>query len=97
MNKKTTDIVAYITIIGWLIAYFTGDKENCRFHLNQGLAFGIVELALWVLGCIFWGIIGILLNIVGFVVFIFAIICLINAAQGEEWSAPLIGQWQLLK
>ena len=42
MSKKATDIVSYITIIGWLIAYFAGDKEESRFHLNQGLVLFVI-------------------------------------------------------
>ncbi len=42
MNKKVTSIVSYCTIIGWVIAYFAGDKNAAKFHLNQGLTLGIV-------------------------------------------------------
>ena len=28
MDKKTTDIVAYITILGWLVAYVAGEPPN---------------------------------------------------------------------
>ena len=45
MNKKVTSILSYCTIIGWLVAYLAGDKENAKFHLNQGLTLGIVGLA----------------------------------------------------
>lgn len=37
MDKKATGIVAYISIIGWLIAFLAGDKEGAKFHLNQAL------------------------------------------------------------
>ena len=37
MNKKTTGIVASINWIGWIIAFFAGDKEGAKFHLNQAL------------------------------------------------------------
>ena len=37
MDKKTTGIVSYITLIGWLIAFCAGDKEGAKFHLNQSL------------------------------------------------------------
>ena len=37
MSKKTTDIVAYITPIGLLLAFLIGDRENCKFHINQAL------------------------------------------------------------
>lgn len=28
MNKKTTGIIAYITWIGWIVAFCAGDKEG---------------------------------------------------------------------
>lgn len=34
MDKKVTGILAYITWIGWLVAFFAGDKEGAKFHLN---------------------------------------------------------------
>ena len=37
MNKRTTDVVAYLTWVGLLLAFVMGDRENCRFHLNQSL------------------------------------------------------------
>lgn len=37
MDAKTTSIVAYITLIGLIIALCAGDKEGARFHLNQAL------------------------------------------------------------
>ena len=30
MDKKTTGIVSYITLIGWLIAFCAGDKEGAN-------------------------------------------------------------------
>ena len=41
MDKKVTGIVAYLTIIGWIIAYIAGDKEGAKFHLNQGLVIAL--------------------------------------------------------
>ena len=29
MDKKTTALVSYITLIGWLIAFFTGKDVFC--------------------------------------------------------------------
>ncbi len=37
MDKKTTGIIAYITWIGWIVAFCAGDKEGAKFHLNQAL------------------------------------------------------------
>lgn len=49
MDRKTTDIVAYITIFGWLVAYVAGDKEDSRFHLNQALVINLTAIILAVL------------------------------------------------
>lgn len=37
MNKKITDIIAYLTWVGLIIAFVAGDKEESKFHLNQSL------------------------------------------------------------
>ena len=47
MNKQTTDIVAYLSWPGLLIAFFIGDRYGSRFHLNQSL----VIWALRPVGC----------------------------------------------
>ena len=38
MNKRTTDIVAYLTWIGLVVAFVAGDRQRSKFHLNQALA-----------------------------------------------------------
>ena len=55
MDKKVTSILSYIGIL-WLVAYFAGDKENAKFHLNQGLVLLIVNLGLSVIIAIISGI-----------------------------------------
>ena len=42
MNKKTTDMVAYVTWVGLLIAFIAGDREKSKFHLNQALVVWLV-------------------------------------------------------
>ena len=37
MDKKMTGIVAYITLIGLILAFCIGDKEGAKFHINQAL------------------------------------------------------------
>ena len=46
MDAKTTSILSYITIVGWLIAFFAGEREDSlsKHHLNQGLVLAIAEL-----------------------------------------------------
>ena len=52
MDKKMTGIVAYITLIGLILAFCIGDKEGAKFHINQAL---VVTL--------FWFAAGVVYNI----------------------------------
>lgn len=48
LRKKTISILSYITIIGWVIAYFNYKKKNksslIKFHLEQSLGLGILSI-----------------------------------------------------
>ena len=97
MNKKATDVVAYITIIGWLIAYFAGTKEESKFHLNQALVLDVAEIVLSLLAKIFGGVLGWIFGIADIVLFILWIIGLVAAVKGEDKAVPILGGIQLLK
>jgi hypothetical protein len=51
-NGKTVGIVSYLTIIGWLIAYFGMHQSNKTsfgsYQLRQTLLLHIVSLAIWI-------------------------------------------------
>lgn len=97
MDKKTTGIIGYLTIIGWLIAFLAGDKEGAKFHLNQSLVIILFSL---VAGMIlpFIPIIGWLLSIVVNVAqWVFIILGIISAAKDEEKELPFIGAIKILK
>jgi len=103
MDKKVTGIVAYITIIGWLIAYLAGDKEGAKFHLNQALTLGILSLGLMLCGKILgiipligW-ILALIINIVNLLVFVCIILGIVYAAQGQDKEVPLLGSIKILK
>lgn len=103
MDKKVTGIVAYITIIGWIIAYLAGDKENAKFHLNQALVINIISiiisLAAKIIGIIpiLGWIVAVLLSIVNLVLFAFAIVGIIYACQDQDKPLPIIGGIKILK
>ncbi len=95
MDKKVTGIVCYITWIGWLIAYLAGDKEGAKFHLNQGLVLVILNIAALVLS--FIPIVKYISGIINIVVFIFMLVGIVYAAQGQDKELPLIGGIKILK
>lgn len=107
MDKKTTDIVAYISFIGLIIAFAAGTREQSKFHMNQSLVLVITEIVLSVISGIAGGIVGIIpilglilslvAGVCSIVCFVFMILGIMNAAKGEEKPLPLIGGIQILK
>ncbi len=102
MSKKVTDIVAYITPIGWIIAFIAGDRKSSRFHLNQALVILICELIVGILERIcnripLIGWIGnIVCGILAFILFILWIIGLAAAISNTEKPVPVLGGIRLL-
>ena len=95
-NAKLTGIVSYLTWIGWLIAFFAGDREGAKVHLNSTavlfLLFIICDLA-ENLGKVFstvFGIAEIGLVILWIIGFIYALI-------GENKELPIIGGIHVIK
>jgi len=88
MDKKVTGIVAYLSWIGLIIAYFAGDKEGAKFHLNQALVIWLFSLAS-IIPCVGW-IWGIFMVVCWF-------IGLIAAIKEEEKPVPVIGGIKILK
>ena len=106
-QNKVMAILAYLS---WLvlIPLFAAPKSKfARYHANQGLVLAIVEIAWWivqgilsaVLYSISWrlGFISTILGLVNIVFLIFAIIGIMNAAQGKAKALPIIGKFKILK
>lgn len=97
MSNKTLSIISYITIIGWLIAFFQGKEKAdnlLRYHLRQALGLAIVSIALNIVLRVIAHVVPSLsfLGLAGFTLFIFWIIGMINAANGALKPIPVIGK-----
>ena len=98
-NGKTTAIVSYITIIGWLIAYLAMHKQNKTslgsYHLRQTLLLFICAIVYQILVMIITiavPAVGMILSIVSLGFLVLWIMGLISAVNGEEKPMPLIGE-----
>jgi uncharacterized membrane protein len=98
-NGKTTAIVSYITLIGWLIAYFAMHKDKKTslgsYHLRQTLLLFICAIVYQVIiRIVIMAVpaIGLILSLVGLVFLVLWIMGLIAAINGEEKPMPLIGE-----
>ena len=100
-EDRTVAILAYITIVGFIIAIVMhGSKKTAlgSFHLRQVLGLIVTGLALWLPGIIismipFVNFLMIILwPVIGISLFVFWLMGLIAAASGEQKPAPLVGQ-----
>ena len=96
MNKRLTDIIAYLYWPGLLIAFLVGDRYASRFHINQAL---VISIASTLVGAVakWMPLFGWLIALVGG---LFCALCwfigIVNAIQGVEKEVPLLGQLHLL-
>ncbi|WP_118196859.1 DUF4870 domain-containing protein [Albibacterium indicum] len=91
---KTIAIIAYITVIGLIIAIvLNNDKKNAfaAFHIRQALGVGLASLVIGVLNIIPY--IGWLAFAVGSILlFVMWIVGLINALSGKMKPVPVFGK-----
>ena len=110
--NKIYGILAYIGFLVLVPLIAVPKSKFARFHANQGLLLLIGEVAytvvrkvlLFVLNLALWGSTRILYHAVNFatgalglVFVIFAVIGIVNAAQGIAKELPLVGKIKLLK
>lgn len=100
MKNKTMAIVAYITLIGWIISYleFKKSPEKSRlvnYHLGQSLGIIIVSFALSIVSSVLLAIIpslGFILYIILLIPFLFLLLGVIAANNEVEKPVPVIGK-----
>ena len=90
---KNVAIIAYITIIGLIIAFvMNNDKKNefAKYHIRQSLGLALTGLGLGLIGMI--PILGWIINIIGIFVLLYMwIMGLVNAINGQEKPVPILG------
>ncbi len=92
---KTMAIIAYVTLIGTLIAWFMNkDKNNAfaKFHIGQALRAWIAGIIISIIASILVMITGV--GVLGYLTYagwVLAILGLINAVNGKMDKVPLVG------
>ncbi|WP_133779593.1 DUF4870 domain-containing protein [Pedobacter nutrimenti] len=97
MNNKTLSVVSYITLIGWLIAYFSGKEKAdslLKYHLRQALGLAIVSIIFnLALNAILLAAPSLsFLGFAGWAILVFWILGIINASNGAEKPVPVFGK-----
>ena len=107
-DNKIMGILAYLGILVLVPILAAKESPFARYHANQGLILCIALIALYIVLFILITIsafisgylayiFGFLYSIVGIGWLVFAIMGIINAANGELKELPLIGKYTILK
>ena len=107
-QNKVMAILAYLGILVLVPIFAAPQSKFARYHANQGLILFIASICCYVavsiLTKVFYSIsffLGGLISILAVVVYVgilvFAVIGIINAAQGKCKPLPVIGNFQILK
>lgn len=101
MSNRTLAIVAYLTIIGWLIAYFSHKDQSekstlVRYHLKQSLGLFIVSVILSVTISIIIAAVpalAIAATVIWILELVLLVIGIINAANEAMKPIPVVGRF----
>ena len=107
-QNKIMGVLAYLSLLV-LIPIFAAPKSKfARFHANQGLVLAIIEIGYGIVTAVINAIVGgisvvlgmlvsTILNLIGIVFLIFAVIGIVNVANGKAKELPTIGKFRILK
>jgi fumarate reductase subunit D len=98
MGKKPTGeqmlfgVLAYLGILVLIPLLLKKDDDFIHWHAKQGLVLLIAYVVVWVFTMI--PIIGWILGpIISLVLFVFAIIAIVQVLMGNQWQLPLLGKY----
>ena len=102
-SNKVMGILAYISWLVLIPLFGARESKFSRFHCNQGIVLAVAEvIAAVVLGIldglplIGW-IFSIAGSLLGLFCLLFAVLGIINAANGKAKELPIIGKFKILK
>ncbi len=102
-QNKVMAILAYLSWLVLIPLLAAKESKFARYHCNQGIVLAIAEIIAWVIFGIlsnipYIGWIFVVLNsLISLVCLVFAVIGIINAANGKAKELPVIGKFNILK
>lgn len=102
-NNKVMGILAYISWLVLIPLLAAKGSKFARFHVNQGLVLAITEIAVVFVCGILAGLpligwlFGIVRSLICLACFIWAVLGIINAANGRAKELPIVGSIKILK
>lgn len=92
-DGKTIGIIAYITLIGWIVAFIMNSSkknEYASFHLRQ--MFGLILLSILISILTVNLNLGLFGTILSVLLIVLWVIGFVGAVQGEKKLTPIIGE-----
>ena|SRR3989344_428905 len=92
---KQNTLMAALAYIGPLvIVSFIVAKNDpfVKFHIKQGLILFVIEIAVWIIGMMFYPL-WMILNLVNLATLILSIIGIVRVTQGKETELPIVGKY----
>ncbi len=94
-HDKLWAIMSYFWVVLWLVAFFAGASGGRRsnflnHHLNQSLLLNLISIPIGWIG----GSIGMIL---GLALFVFGVVGIVSAAQGNTRPLPIVGNIKIFK
>ncbi len=101
MNDKTLGVIAYLTVIGWIIAFISyrnSDKKSdfVRYHLGQSLGIILISIAISIISGVLVFIIPALSTvfyIIALAPYVFMLLGVVTALNETMRPLPLIGKY----
>ncbi len=91
---KTMAIIAYITVIGLLIAFIMNSSKNnefAKFHIGQSVRVALLGVANYILGMFLPSGLWFISTIISLGIFVFWILGIVNAINLKDEPLPIIG------
>ncbi|GAA4196777.1 hypothetical protein GCM10022289_03000 [Pedobacter jeongneungensis] len=100
MKQKTMAVIAYITLIGWIISYLEFKKSTekstlVNYHLGQSLGLIITSILLSIVSSVMLAIIpalGTIFYLILLIPFVLLLLGIVAANNELEKPVPLIGK-----
>lgn len=100
MKPGVAVLVSHVGVflgLGWLsgLIVYLLEKENkfVKFHAMQSLCIGIAEVGVWIVGFILFFIAPVIWSLGLTALFVFRVIIVIKAFNGELYKFPGFGVW----
>lgn len=99
MNNKTLAIVSYITIIGWLVSFFSSTSPRdplVKYHLKQSFGLFVIAIIYSVITNIIVSLVpavGMILSLGSLAILVLLILGAINASKEQQTPLPVIGKF----